>query len=85
MILPAEYVWIEPIVVASIVVFFVDLIGNLIAFGSRVTNALVTAILFGLIFGALTYYGYGSVEMTIDSVPALDAPASVTPSTETPN
>lgn len=76
MFLPAEYAWLEPILVASIVVFFVDWIGNSITFSNRVINALVTAILFGLIFGALTYYGYGGIEVTIDTVPAADAPAA---------
>ena len=72
-----EYLWIQPVVVAAIVVFFVDWIGNSITFSNRFINALVTAILFGLIFGALTYFGYGGVEMSIDTVPAADAPASL--------
>lgn len=77
MILPDEYVWIEPVLIASIVVFFVDWIGNSITFSNRVINALVTAIIFGLIFGALTYFGYGGIELTLDTVPAADAPASL--------
>lgn len=64
-----EYSFLEPVIVAAIVVFFVDLIGNILSFSNRFVNALVTAIIFGLIFGALSYYGYGGV--------AVDLPTSV--------
>ena len=74
---PDEYMWIQPVLVAAIVVFFVDWIGNSLTFSNRFINALVTAILFGLIFGALTYFGYGGIEISIDTVPAADAPASL--------
>lgn len=77
MILPDEYLWVEPVLIASVVVFFVDWIGNSITFSNRIVNALVTAVIFGVIFGALTYFGYGGVEMTLDTVPAADAPASL--------
>ncbi|MCC7252626.1 MAG: hypothetical protein IT540_12215 [Hyphomicrobium sp.] len=35
--------------------FVIDLIGNLLSFSSRFVNALVTAIVFLIIFGGLTY------------------------------
>ncbi len=75
--LPTEYAIYEPVLFAAIIVFIVDLIGNTIAFGSRVVNALVTAIVFAIIFGALNYYGYGSLETTIErealeGVPTLE-------------
>jgi hypothetical protein len=56
MLLPAGYAWVEPVLIASIVVFIIDLIGNSIAFGNRFLNALVSAILFAVVFGALVYF-----------------------------
>lgn len=65
-LLPAEYAWLQPVLIASLVVFVVDLIGNYIAFGNRIINALVTAIIFGLIFTALVYLKIGGVSMTVN-------------------
>ncbi len=76
MFLPAEYFWLEPVLIAAVVVFFVDWIGNTITFSNRVVNAFVTALLFGLIFGVLVYFGYGSIEMSVSSTPAPGAPAA---------
>ena len=63
--LPAEYTWFEPVLVAAIVVFVVDLIGNTITFSNRFFNALVTAIVFALIFGTLIYFGLGDVSVAV--------------------
>ncbi len=50
--IPAEYQFLVPVVAAALLVFFVDLLGNSISFGSKVINALVTAIIFGgVIYG----------------------------------
>jgi hypothetical protein len=76
MFLPIEYLWLESVLIAAIVVFFVDWIGNSITFSNRFINALVTALLFALIFGVITYFGYGGIEISIDTVPAIDAPAN---------
>ena len=35
MLLPAQYAWFEPVLIASIVVFVIDLIGNSITFSNR--------------------------------------------------
>ena len=75
MFLPAEYSWLEPVLIAAGVVFIVSLLGNLIAFGNRLANAIITAIIFGLIFGALMFYGYGDVRMTFSTEQSLDAPS----------
>jgi hypothetical protein len=74
MLLPAEYVWFEPVLVASIVVFVIDLIGNSITFSNRYINALMTAIVFAAVFGGLTYFGVGNVSMSLTQ-PAITAPA----------
>ena len=76
MFLPTQYAWFEPVLIAAIVVFVVDVIGSVIAFSRRpVLNALVSAILFAVIFGALVYYGYGKVEVSVTTTPAPTAPA----------
>ena len=75
MMLPAQYVWFEPVLIASVVVFIIDLIGNSFAFGNRYVGALVSAILFALVFGALVYFGYGNVSMSVTTTPSTTAPA----------
>jgi hypothetical protein len=75
MVLPAQYVWFEPVLIASIVVFIIDLIGNSITFANRFISALVSAILFAVVFGALVYFGYGSVSMSVAGAPSATAPA----------
>ncbi|MFM9847089.1 MAG: hypothetical protein ACKVP3_08005 [Hyphomicrobiaceae bacterium] len=74
MFLPGEYLWLEPVIVAAVVVFVIDLIGNMLVFGSRVVNAFVTAVLFTLVFGSLVYFGYGNVSMTVSATPSAAAP-----------
>ncbi len=76
MFLPPEYFWLEPVIVAAIVVFVIDLIGNTLAFGSRVVNAFVTAVVFALVFGSLVYFGYGNISMTVSATPSASAPAN---------
>lgn len=76
MFLPPEYAWFEPVLIASIVVFFVDWIGNNITFSNRLVNALVTAIIFALLFGTLVYLGYGGVEVTFNPTPSPTAPVN---------
>ncbi|MGI9571553.1 MAG: hypothetical protein ACR2PH_17850 [Desulfobulbia bacterium] len=63
--LPAQYAWFEPVLIAAIVVFVVDLIGNTITFSNRFFNALATAIVFAIIFGALIHFGIGDVSMAV--------------------
>ena len=75
MMLPAQYAWFEPVLIASIVVFIIDLVGNSFAFGNRYVGALVSAILFAVVFGALVYFGYGNVSMSVTTTPNATAPA----------
>jgi hypothetical protein len=76
MFLPADYLWLEPVLIATVVVFVIALVGNALAFGSRVTNAFVTAVVFAVVFGALVYYGYGNVTMSVSTTPSATAPAT---------
>ncbi len=75
MLLPVEYAWFQPVLVATKVVFIIDLVGNSIGFGNRFLSAIMSAILFALVFGTLVYFGYGSVSMSVTSTPSATAPA----------
>mgnify|MGYP005858175739 CR=1 FL=1 len=68
MFLPADYLWLEPVLIATAAVFVISLVGNALAFGSRVV--------FGVVFGALVYYGYGNVSMSVSTKPSPTAPAT---------
>ena len=76
MFLPAQYAWFEPVLIASIVVFVIDLVGNSITFSSRYISALVSAIVFAIVFGSLVYFGYGSVSMSVKTTLSSTAPAN---------
>jgi len=43
------------VLIATIVVFIIDLVGNSIGFGHRFLSALMSAIVFALVFGTLVY------------------------------
>jgi hypothetical protein len=75
MLLPVQYAWFEPVLIATIVVFIIDLVGNSIGFGNRFLSALMSAIVFALVFGTLVYFGYGSVSMSVTTTPSATAPA----------
>lgn len=74
--IPAPYGWLEPVILAAIVVFIVDLIGNTLTFSNRFLNALVTSLVFAVIFGGLVYFGYGAVDVTVSTTPSPTAPAT---------
>ncbi len=76
MLLPADYLWLEPVLIAAAIVFVIGLIGNVLSFGSRVTNAFVTAIVFAAVFGALVYFGYGTITLSVSTTPSATAPAT---------
>lgn len=75
MFLPPAYLWLEPVLIAAAIVFVIDLIGNTIAFGNRIGNALATAVVFALVFGSLVYFGYGNISMSVSTTPSATAPA----------
>ncbi len=76
MFLPPDYLWLEPVLIGAVIVFVVSLIGNALAFGSRVTNAFVTALVFAVVFGGLVYFGYGNITMSVSTTPSTTAPAT---------
>jgi hypothetical protein len=69
MFLPPQYAWLEPVIIAAVVVFVISWIGNTVTFSNRIASAFVTALIFGLIFAGLTYSGYGSVNIEIHPTP----------------
>lgn len=73
MFMPPELAWLEPVIVAAIVVFFVDLIGNMLSFNNRFLNALTTALVFLAIFGTLSYVAFR--EGNLPPVPSISQPA----------
>src|SRR3977135_656298 len=75
MFLPAQYAWFEPVLIAAFVVFLFDVVVNSIGFGNRYLSALMSAIVFALVFGALVYFGYGNVSMSVTTTPRTTAPA----------
>jgi hypothetical protein len=75
MFLPAQFAWFQPVLIATIVVFIIDLVGNTIGFGNRILSAFMSAIVFALVFGALVYFGYGNVSMSVTTTPSATAPA----------
>jgi hypothetical protein len=52
----SQFAWLTPVLIAAIIVFLVDLVGNYLEFNNRVLNALVQAVLFAIVFGLLTAY-----------------------------
>ncbi|MDX2307250.1 MAG: hypothetical protein NW216_03325 [Hyphomicrobium sp.] len=56
MFMPADWTWLEPVLVAAAIVFVIDLIGNMLHFSNRVVNALVTSIVFAVVFGTISFY-----------------------------
>ena len=77
MFLAPEYAWIEPVLIASIVVFVIDLVGASIAFGNPVFSALMSAVVFAIVFGALVYFGYGNVSMSLTTPPNPASPSQL--------
>jgi hypothetical protein len=52
----SKFAWLTPVLIAAIIVFLVDLVGNYISFNNRFLNALAQAVLFAIVFGLLTAY-----------------------------
>jgi uncharacterized membrane protein len=63
----SKFAWLNPVLIAAAIVFVVDLIGNYIQFNNRVLNALVQAVLFAVVAGALTAY-FTPAEMSVTPV-----------------
>ncbi len=69
MFLPVDLQWLEIAIVGAVIVFFVDLIGNMISFNNRFVNALTTALVFLALFGTFNYIQYR--EGNLPTVPSI--------------
>jgi hypothetical protein len=81
MFMPPEYLWLEPVLIAAAIVFVIDFFSNLIAFQSRLVNALVTAVIFAVVFGFMVNLGYSDMEIRTEPDPTAPG-ASATPDPE---
>ena len=79
MLLPAQFAWFEHVLIASIVVFVIDLVGSSFSFGNRFVSAVMSALIFAAIFGGLTYFGYGTVSMTVSTTQTANPPSQTQP------
>ncbi len=72
-----QFAWLQPVLIAAAVVFVLDLIGNMLSFSSRFMNALVTALVFAILFGALIHLGIVQLDVKTVPMPATtEAPAA---------
>lgn len=74
-----EYPWILPVLIGAVIVFILDLIGNMISFSSRLLNALATAIVFAVVFGGLLYTGALRLDVKTVTAPAETTAPATTP------
>ncbi|MCB1510451.1 MAG: hypothetical protein KDJ36_06070 [Hyphomicrobiaceae bacterium] len=55
----SQETWLRMVGMAAVVVFVIDLIANILTFKNRFTNALMTAIVFAVVFTGLMYAAGG--------------------------
>ena len=56
--------WFKMVGISAVLVFIIDLVANMIAFDSRFVNALMTAVVFAVLFGGLMYATGGVPQAT---------------------
>jgi len=71
--------WLQPVLIGAVIVFLLDLIGNMISFSNRFLNALTTAIVFAVVFGALIQAGIVKLDVQTISTTTTTAPATTSP------
>jgi hypothetical protein len=74
--------WLQPVLIAALVVFVLDLIGNMLSFSNRFVNAATTAGVFALLFGTLIHFGLVKMDVRTEPMPApaaATAPAAPAP------
>jgi hypothetical protein len=72
------------VVILAVFVFVACLIGNLVAFGNRMTAAMISTLLFAVAFIGWTYYPHGlplPTSLASKTPPVMAAPAPVVPVT----
>ncbi len=61
----SQQTWFQMVLLATGLVFVIDLVANMLAFSNRFTSALVTALVFAVLYGALFYFTGGLPEAQI--------------------
>ena len=70
------------LLIAAAIVFVLNAAGSFIEFNNRFVNALVDTVLFAVVFGLLTHFGY--LHMDFSSAPKPAAPVATAPAPATP-
>ena len=47
--------WFKMVAISAVLVFIIDLVANMLSFNNRFVNALMTAVVFAVLFGGLMY------------------------------
>jgi hypothetical protein len=84
--MPEDMLWLQPVLIGAVIVFILDLIGNMISFSNRFMNALATAIVFAIVFGGLLYSGVMKLDIktVTETPPASTSTPSPAPAPTTP-
>jgi hypothetical protein len=71
--------WLQPVLIGAVIVFLLDLIGNMISFSNRFLNALTTGLVFAVVFGGLIYSGIVRLDVkTVTGPVTTTVPAPTT-------
>jgi hypothetical protein len=76
--------WLQPVLIAALVVFLLDLVGNMLSFSNRFVNAATTALVFATLFATLIHLGLVKMDVRTEMAPAPAATAPATPAPATP-
>lgn len=66
--------WLQPVIIGAVIVFVLDLIGNMLSFSNRFLNALTTAAVFAILFGSLFIFGVIQLDFRTVDPAAITAP-----------
>jgi hypothetical protein len=66
----------QPVLIAAVIVFFLNAVGSFIEFNNRFVNALVDTVLFAVVFGVLVHFGYLHMDFSGAASAATSAPAA---------
>jgi hypothetical protein len=71
--------WLQMILIGAGLVFVLDLVANFLSFSNRFVSALITAVLFAILFGAAAIYSTGGIPAA--TVPPATTPPALSPPT----
>jgi hypothetical protein len=62
-----QFPWLYALIAGTVIVLIADLIANALAKESRIGNAILSALVFAVIFGGLLYLRIITVDATVDT------------------